>query len=258
MEKLAPVVKNGFTVWQSPHGPFQNKKAVDLSGMGKDEFSVFMVGNGYVSGVVNWLGKQSWFNVEGEINGHQYFAQYVHAKPIYPKGTKLKRGQKVGEMVMVPPIHLHFGIKIDGKWVVYLNYVDQDANKIRWGYNESNIWGTWDAYDDLYLTKTRQMYHFQKPLKIKTLNTKKMDLRKAPDTKKSYGKIVPVGYETTAKVGTTGERIDQNGRSTAAWVKIPVGDKVGWINRCWYNEEQGTNCTEYIKKLDDIHNILHK
>jgi hypothetical protein len=107
-----PLGNTPHKISQSTHGEnasnpsdLSKQQAVDISANGNAP--LYAVWDGVIVNAVN-SGTGSYFALD---IGLPFYVLYVHATADLPKGTAVKRGQKIGRVFPMTGSHLHFGFK---------------------------------------------------------------------------------------------------------------------------------------------------
>jgi len=154
------------------------------------------------------------------IDGKEYFTAH-HDRYVRTTGT-VKQGEVIaymGKSGNATGIHLHFGIlNTPGS---FLSSTDPELQGLSY-----------------FIPTNIEMVTLQKEIAIKTLNTKPMNLRKAPDGLETFGEIVPAQTAFVTKFVASGKEIAQNNRKSSTWYKIIVNGNSGYVNGCWVDELQ--------------------
>jgi len=138
---------NTFVITQAPHGKAQNYKALDCRHPMRGNKNIIAPSAGIV-GAVKSIGQQRYFN----FNCRSWYIQFVHCKPMLPAGTKVKKGQKIGEMVPYYNTKKqradHCHVAVNAKpWRVITRYLDRSINLVLSGPFKSQQWKDWNYWN---------------------------------------------------------------------------------------------------------------
>lgn len=139
---------NVFLLTQSPHGKFQNLKAVDGRHPKKSNKNLVAPTAGTVGSVLG-SGQQRYFY----FSCHRWKIQFVHAKPV--KKGFVRKGQKIGEIVPYKDKqgnradHAHIAINVGGKWKTIFDYMNHEVKikcnpALPWKSKKWEKWSTWN------------------------------------------------------------------------------------------------------------------
>jgi len=222
-------------ITQTNHGINQAFTAFDFGYLGYGDKGLYgpadmspkrMWGKGYNGGVEYWI--------DGCSN---VYVQIVHFTP--KDSRTVAKGEKFG---VIPGDHVHVSLNVQGKWQVYLDYVDRSTILYFWSYGQKHTkWTNWATYTDREITCYDSLMTTLNPAwKCRSLNTMDMNVRSEPNTSATIvRKLSPNSAFDCPKV-TEGQKVEQNGRSTTTW--FWVGD--GWISGCWADPVY-ENCDAY-------------
>lgn len=230
--------KSYLILSQSPHGSYQDGKAIDFA---------------HLSGNAPAKGKVNYFKPQGNTR-QNYFGfgqdgwelQAVHSNPMKSVGSIIEKGQAMWRTTWH---HLHLTLKFNGKWYYVLSALDWNKVKVYWlKYGQSHpVWTKQSTYGSLelppYLSKT-EMVNLQQAIQCQSTNTIDMNIRKEPSTGAGViGKMKPNTRFSTKQVAK-----GSNVQGVDTWYKYSSG----WVSGKYVRElPQTADCSAVEKQLSE-------
>lgn len=216
------VAGSSLVINQSPHGKYQNYKALDLG---------ITEGVTQAPGVITKIvptkdPKLSYFHY---LFDDGTYGEYVHAKPLHKVGARLPAGEKLWISTWH---HLHIAYVYKGQWVDPRTLLDRSIQLYWLKVGQKHpTWTSWNvpSYEIAYnIIGQNEMVKLQQPIKATTLNTVPMNIRKDPSLSAPVvGKVAPAVTFNTSIV-TSGENVD----GVNTWYRYTEG----WISGKYVHE----------------------
>lgn len=248
--KLASFSDKPFLIInQSPHGVYQNNKAMDFG---------CVRGNAPADGKIVYNKpqknpQQSYFS----FGQDGWAIQFVHSKPTKAVGNIVKRGVALWNTTWH---HTHAAIDVNGKWNTILSCIDWNTVPVYWlkEGQKHPVWTNKGTYPDIELppfpiiNKEPMVKVIYTPLqKLTSTNTVPLKIRLAPviDPKNIIGTI-DGGYTWESNMYAEGVAVE--GETKWYPISTPAGANagiLGYVSAKFVKAEPADNTTELQHKV---------